>query len=113
MREYRSEKVMMLVDPYTSHMRCSECSSEHWASIAGGGGYYRGAWQCSQGCRPTPEGKLRRAAHSRRQEVRDAVEVELHAGDIFGAERILWPNGKPVPPFSRRVGLAAVSAEVR
>ena len=47
-------KIMKLVDPYTGRMICRVCGSEHYASIKpqSGGRFYRGTWQCVNGCKP-------------------------------------------------------------
>ena len=44
-------KVMKLVDPRTGKMQCRMCGSVHWANVGSGGRYYRGSWQCQNGCR--------------------------------------------------------------
>ena len=44
-------KVMKLVDPHTSELRCKVCGSVHWGMIKHGGHFYRGAWQCAHGCK--------------------------------------------------------------
>jgi hypothetical protein len=45
-------KVMKLLNPYTGLMECRVCGARHCASIAPGGrGYYRGSWQCHNGCK--------------------------------------------------------------
>ena len=48
-----SKKVMKLVNPYTGEMECKVCGSTHWANIKpmSGGRYYRGSWQCVNGCK--------------------------------------------------------------
>ena len=45
-------KVMKLIDERTGLMECQVCDSRHLASIKpqSGGHYYRGSWQCNQGC---------------------------------------------------------------
>jgi hypothetical protein len=45
------KKVMKLVDPSTGQMECKVCGSVQWANLRGGGHYYRGSWQCQNGCR--------------------------------------------------------------
>lgn len=37
---------MKLIDSYGT-MQCRVCGSKHSASFRPGGGFYRGAWQCS------------------------------------------------------------------
>jgi hypothetical protein len=51
-------KVMKLLDPGTGLMECKVCGARHLASIRpdSGGRYYRGAWQCQNGCK-LPEHK--------------------------------------------------------
>ena len=46
-------KVMKLIDPSTGRMECTVCGSEHRASIKpqSNGRFYRGAWQCVNGCK--------------------------------------------------------------
>ena len=46
-------KVMKLVDPSIGRMKCTVCASEHYASVKphSDGQFYRGAWQCLNGCR--------------------------------------------------------------
>ncbi len=46
-----SKKVMKLIDPSTGMMECRVCGSVHRASLRSGGHYYRGSWQCLNGCR--------------------------------------------------------------
>ncbi len=46
-----SKKVMRLVDPSSGKMECKVCGSVHWANLRSGGHFYRGSWQCSQGCK--------------------------------------------------------------
>jgi hypothetical protein len=48
-----SKKVMKLVNPSTGEMECKICGARHFANIrpGSGGHYYRGAWQCLNGCR--------------------------------------------------------------
>lgn len=38
---------MKLVDRYCGKMQCRVCGSMHNAGIKHGGGFHRGAWQCS------------------------------------------------------------------
>lgn len=42
-----TKKEMKLVDGYTGKMECKTCGSIHYAALKSGGGYHRGAWQCS------------------------------------------------------------------
>lgn len=46
-------KVMRLIDPSTGLMECKVCGSNHTANIKpnSNGNFYRGAWQCINGCR--------------------------------------------------------------
>lgn len=46
-------KVMRLFDLNTGLMECKVCGARHLASIRpnSGGRYYRGAWQCQNGCK--------------------------------------------------------------
>ncbi len=44
-------KVMRLLDPSTGLMECKICGSRHMANRVGGGKYYRGSWQCQNGCK--------------------------------------------------------------
>jgi len=44
-------KVMKLIDARTGLMECPVCGSRHMANLRGGGHYYRGSWQCHQGCK--------------------------------------------------------------
>lgn len=45
-------KVMKLVDKHTGHMECRVCGSMHAARTKPGtGNFYRGAWQCHNGCK--------------------------------------------------------------
>lgn len=48
-----SKKVMKLIDPTTGLMECRICGSRHLANIKpnSNGKYYRGSWQCSNGCK--------------------------------------------------------------
>jgi hypothetical protein len=48
-----SKKVMKLLDRYTGRMECKVCGREHYANIRprSGGRYYRGSWQCLNGCK--------------------------------------------------------------
>jgi len=49
-----TKKMMKLINPYTGLMQCKSCGSEHYASIkpVSNGQYYRGSWQCVNGCKP-------------------------------------------------------------
>jgi hypothetical protein len=38
---------MKLIDPHTGTMQCRVCGFKYNADIRPGGGFYRGAWQCS------------------------------------------------------------------
>jgi len=44
-------KVMKLVDGRTGEMVCRVCGSSHLANLKHGGNYYRGSWQCRNGCK--------------------------------------------------------------
>ena len=47
----RKGKVMRLVDERSGAMECKVCGSFHVAMINGETGfYYRGSWQCQNGC---------------------------------------------------------------
>lgn len=48
-----AKKVMRLIDPGTGRMECRVCGAEHHANIRplSGGNYYRGSWQCANGCK--------------------------------------------------------------
>jgi hypothetical protein len=48
-----TSKVMKLLDPSTGMMECRVCGSVHLANIRphSGGYYYRGSWQCQNGCK--------------------------------------------------------------
>jgi hypothetical protein len=57
------KKVMRLLDLSTGLMECRVCGKRHWANIQSGADraanvarYYRGSWQCSNGCK-LPETK--------------------------------------------------------
>jgi hypothetical protein len=45
-----TRRVMRLVDPSTGRMECRVCGSVHWARLRSGGHYFRGSWQCQNGC---------------------------------------------------------------
>ena len=44
-------KAMKLLDPSTGLMQCRVCGSVHWAMVRPGGHFYRGSWQCINGCK--------------------------------------------------------------
>lgn len=48
-----AKKVMKLLDPRTGKMECKVCGQIHFANIKpqSGGKYYRGSWQCANGCK--------------------------------------------------------------
>ena len=46
----KKKKVMKLVNPSTGEMVCKVCGSIHLAILKSGGKYYRGTWQCHNGC---------------------------------------------------------------
>ena len=53
-----TKKVMRLVNSNSGLMECKVCGQEHWASLQSGSEradgvtrYYRGSWQCSNGCK--------------------------------------------------------------
>jgi len=48
-----SKKVMKLINPSTGEMVCPKCGYTHFASIKprSNGKYYRGSWQCKNGCK--------------------------------------------------------------
>ncbi len=52
-----TKKVMKLIGPESGLMQFKVCGSPHYANIKPGsnGLYYRGAWQCINGCK-LPEG---------------------------------------------------------
>lgn len=45
-------RMMKLIDKQTGEMQCRACGAKHFASIREGGRYYRGSWQCQNGCKP-------------------------------------------------------------
>jgi phage/plasmid primase-like uncharacterized protein len=51
MGEPMTKKVMRLTDSSTGMMECKVCGAVHRANLKGDGKYYRGSWQCSQGCK--------------------------------------------------------------
>jgi len=46
-----TKKVMKLVNPETGEMQCKVCNARHWANLKSGGKFYRGSWQCQNGCK--------------------------------------------------------------
>ena len=48
-----SQKIMKLIDRSTGLMECKICGSRHVASVRpySNGCYYRGSWQCINGCK--------------------------------------------------------------
>lgn len=48
------KKVMKLIDPNRGLMECIICGQRHYANIKpnSNGNYYRGSWQCINGCQP-------------------------------------------------------------
>ncbi len=47
-------KVMRLLNESTGLMECKVCGARHFANLrprSEGGGYYRGSWQCQNGCK--------------------------------------------------------------
>jgi len=48
-----TKKVMKLLDATTGLMECTVCGHRHYAKIRpnSGGNYYRGSWQCANGCK--------------------------------------------------------------
>jgi hypothetical protein len=48
-----ARKVMKLVDEKTGLMECKVCGARHIANIEphSGGKFYRGSWQCQNGCK--------------------------------------------------------------
>lgn len=67
-----SDKVMRLVNPDTGLMECKVCGARHQAQVKpdSGGKFYRGSWQCPNGCRIEPgKGEEKKAVRpfSRRQ----------------------------------------------
>ena len=45
-----SKKIMRLIDPNTGLMECKACGRRHTANLRSGGHYFRGSWQCLNGC---------------------------------------------------------------
>lgn len=62
-----TRRVMRLLDPMTGRMECKVCGAEHLASLAGGGHYKRGSWQCRYGCRLEDTDKRTRGAAAERR----------------------------------------------
>lgn len=56
-----TQKIMKLLDPETGLMECKVCGARHAAVIRPGsnGKYYRGSWQCVNGCRLPPKSPQR------------------------------------------------------
>lgn len=52
-KHYVSKQPMELINEYTGEMKCKVCGSIHWASAKprSNGRFYRGAWQCHNGCK--------------------------------------------------------------
>ena len=46
-----SKKVMKLIDVSTGLMECQICGARHLSNLKTGGKYYRGSWQCQNGCK--------------------------------------------------------------
>ena len=46
-----TRKVMNLLDASTGLMECKVCGYQHWANYKEGGRFYRGSWQCPNGCK--------------------------------------------------------------
>jgi hypothetical protein len=51
--EIMTKKVMKLIDPYTGLLECKVCGQQALGMIKpqSGGHFYRGAWQCPNGCK--------------------------------------------------------------
>ena len=51
------QKIMKLINMSTGLMECKVCGRRHWANIKpdSGGDYYRGSWQCLNGCKIQPK----------------------------------------------------------
>jgi hypothetical protein len=56
-------KVMRLIDPNTGLMECRVCGARHCANIRpmSNGHYYRGSWQCQNGCKLAGKEPLKRS----------------------------------------------------
>lgn len=52
-----TKKVMKLVNRATGEMECKVCGARHFANIQpnSNGNFYRGAWQCENGCKLAEE----------------------------------------------------------
>lgn len=50
MKIMKKGKVMKLVDPRTGTMECKVCGAIHLALLKPGGKFFRGVWQCQNGC---------------------------------------------------------------
>jgi hypothetical protein len=52
----QNKNVMELIDDSTGLMKCFVCGQEHFANLKpnSDGEFYRGAWQCSNGCTLDP-----------------------------------------------------------
>ncbi len=48
-----TKKIMKLIEPETGLMECKVCGARHNAQIRpdSKGKYYRGSWQCQNGCK--------------------------------------------------------------
>ena len=53
-----TKKVMKLINISTGEMECKVCGARHFACIRpdSGGKFYRGSWQCPNGCKVEVEG---------------------------------------------------------
>lgn len=56
-----TKKVMKLLDATTGLMECQICGRRHFAKIRtdSGGKYYRGSWQCANGCKPEDDNPIK------------------------------------------------------
>lgn len=54
-------RVMKVLDPASGLMECKICGERHYANIKPGsrGKYYRGSWQCRNGCKLQPKDKAK------------------------------------------------------
>lgn len=43
-------KMNRLIDPGRGLMECTNCGQRSFANLKEGGKYYRGSWQCVNGC---------------------------------------------------------------
>ena len=52
---------MKVLDPASGLMECKICGERHYANIKPGsrGKYYRGSWQCRNGCKLQPKDKAK------------------------------------------------------